>query len=224
VTIFEYRFKGQHDTIIVVTKATRSVFQNIRGSKAQRGHPVTSWGHPHSAIRAVDMRMLLLMLPFITHDLLDGELDDAVDDAGVALEDPSLAIIAVLLALLKWYHLYRRFGHSVSDLLRLDRLGKAFINLCKATFQFKNLIGLGILCCDKMHYIIHCCLEVMRWGSTINSNGEAGENAHKDNIKRPGKNTNQGPGADGSMMRHAQTKEALKLAGQAIDGTYYNAI
>ena len=56
------------------------------------------------------MRRVLLVLPFILHDLLRPEVEaynarNAVADHVV---DPSPEIIQIVLTFLSWYHLYRR--------------------------------------------------------------------------------------------------------------------
>jgi len=75
------------------------------------------------------------------------------------------------------------------------------------------------LCCEKIHSMVHCASEIMRWGSLINCSGEAAEEAHKINVKGPGTNTNHHEGEGGTFMTHAQRKETARLLGTAIQGS-----
>ena len=67
-------------------------------------------GKPNPKARASDMRHILLVLPFLLHDLLRPEVEaynarNAIADHVV---DPSPEIIQIVLTFLSWYHLYRR--------------------------------------------------------------------------------------------------------------------
>ena len=105
-----------------------------------------------------------------------------------------------------------------SDLLRLDALAKRFVSMCASLFPFKKCGDLLYLCCEKIHSMLHCSSEIMRWGSLINSSGEAAETAHKINVKGPGSNVNQRDSAPGQLMNHARRKETARMLGSAIQG------
>ena len=61
-------------------------------------------------VRAADVRHILLVLPFLLHDLMAGEVADhnLKHHRQVPVVDPSLELIKVVLQLLSWYHLFRR--------------------------------------------------------------------------------------------------------------------
>ena len=105
-----------------------------------------------------------------------------------------------------------------SDLLRLDALAKRFVSMCASLFPFKKCGDLLYLCCEKIHSMLHCSSEIMRWGSLINSSGEAAETAHKINVKGPGTNVNQRDSASGTFLNHVRRKETDRVMGSAIQG------
>ena len=63
-----------------------------------------------SKVRAQDMRHLLLVLPFLLHDLLRPEVEayNAQYRDRQPLVDPSSELIEVTQLLLTWYRLFRR--------------------------------------------------------------------------------------------------------------------
>ena len=106
----------------------------------------------------------------------------------------------------------------MSDLLRLDMLGKRFVQMCADVFPFCKAGNLLYLVCEKIHFVLHAATEIMRWGNLINCSGEAPEEAHKINVKGPGANTNH-RGTDGyTMLNHARRKETARILGSAIQG------
>ena len=109
-------------------------------------------------------------------------------------------------------------GMTISALLRLDALAKRFVSMCACLLPFKKYGGLIYLCNEKIHSILHSASEIMRWGSLINSSGEAAETAHKINVKGPGPNVNQRDSSLGTLMTHARRKETARLMGSAIQG------
>ena len=106
----------------------------------------------------------------------------------------------------------------MSSLLRLDALAKKFVSMCASLLPFKKNRNNLYLCCEKIHSMVHCASEIMRWGSLINCSGEAAETAHKINVKRPGSNVNQRDSALGTLMAHARRKETARLMGSAVQG------
>ena len=109
---------------------------------------------------------------------------------------------------------------GMADLRRLEALAKTFVSMCARLLPFKKGRGGGLLylCCEKIHSMLHCASEIMRWGCLINSSGEAAETSHKVNVKKPGANTNNHEGAGGTLMNHARRKETARLLGTAIQG------
>ena len=83
--------------------------------------PVTPWcagvfehildnSKPPCKVRASDMRHILLVLPFLLHDLVRPEVEEynRLNPAEEPLVDPSSDCIDVTLLLLTWYRLFRR--------------------------------------------------------------------------------------------------------------------
>ena len=68
-------------------------------------------GAPIGRITGMDMRHLLLLLPFLLFDLLDDEISSHNSKHGSHLSGPARVLISVVLALLEWYHLYRQAEH-----------------------------------------------------------------------------------------------------------------
>ncbi len=64
-----------------------------------------------------DMRHILLVLPFLVHDLLDDEVREYNDENPFdPTEDPSDECIGIALLFLKWYNLFRRRFPSNDEL------------------------------------------------------------------------------------------------------------
>jgi hypothetical protein len=207
--------KGAHDTLITLSKRTRTAF-------VQLGENVRATPKLHSSIRATDVRHLMLLLPLICHDLFSSEVAQHNAVPGNAyIEDPSSDIVMVCVVFLKWYHLYRsNDGHDTEDLSLLDRLARWFFEMCKTVFPYKNLNDCWIMGTDKVHFMIHAVSEIMKWGSIINCSAEVVELGHKTWVKEQGKNTNQGDSAAKSMMNHSLQKIASMELTQAIKGRY----
>ncbi len=205
--------KGMHDTLISLSKTTRSVFDEL-------GKNVYTTPKPHSSIRATDFRHLLLLLPLICHDLFSSEVaqHNAIPGNNY-VEDPSPKIVMVCIILLKWYHLYRsNDGHDTDDLALLDRLARQFFEMCKEVFPYKNKMGCWIMGTNKVHFMIHAASEIMKWGSIINCSAEVVEEGHKTWVKEQGSNTNQGDSAAKTMMNNSLQKIASMELTQAVKG------
>jgi hypothetical protein len=84
-------FSGLHDTLLPMSSKTRSIFQQLRGSRSgawarpsiKNGVNAASAqasgkfsGSVHGSVTGVDMHHLLLLLPFLLFDLLDDEIHD----------------------------------------------------------------------------------------------------------------------------------------------------
>ncbi len=96
--IFSFRLRGKHDVLVPVTPYLASIFQHLRKNK--RLPP---------RVRAVDMRHILLLLPF----LMDGLLEDVVHEHNQnyplrPVYDPSKELIEITMVFIRWYMLYRR--------------------------------------------------------------------------------------------------------------------
>ena len=87
-----------HDTLVPVTAWLGNIFDNIRTS-----------GKPNGRVRAVDMRHILLVLPFLLHNLLEEEVEEYNRHHPFdPITDPSDECIGIVLVFIDWYHLYRR--------------------------------------------------------------------------------------------------------------------
>ncbi len=109
-------FLGQHDCLVPVTPYLAGVFQYLR---LNRKIP--------PKVRAIDMRHILLLLPF----LLDGLMADEVLEHNRAHPsnptlDPSNVLIGITMLFIQWYNLYRRrYPPKVEvDIQHLSALGE----------------------------------------------------------------------------------------------------
>ncbi len=91
-------FRGMHDCLVPITAWIGNVFESIRTTDKIPGR-----------VRAVDMRNLLLILPFLLHNLLEEEVEEYnrthIFDPIV---DPSNECIGIVLLFIDWYMLFRR--------------------------------------------------------------------------------------------------------------------
>ena len=106
-------FRGIHDCLVPVTPYLSGLFRHLKCNSK-----------PPTRVRAMDMRHVLLLMPF----LLDGLLTDEVEEYNSAnplgrISDPSPMMVDITVQLLSWYHLYRR-RFPAKDLKDLDALGK----------------------------------------------------------------------------------------------------
>lgn len=123
-------FSGLHDTLLPLSATARSAFQQLRGTRAKKSRkPKTSGagaapnaglrpinGRLHGIINGVDMRHILLLLPFLLFNLLEDEICAHNTRHRSNHSGPASVLISVVLALLEWYHLYRRaekYSYSV---------------------------------------------------------------------------------------------------------------
>jgi hypothetical protein len=78
-------------------------------------------------VRAMDMRHLLLILPFFLEGLLTEEVEEYNRRYPVAqIVDPSPVMVDITIMLLSWYQLYRRKfpAKDEGDIKNLGTLGK----------------------------------------------------------------------------------------------------
>jgi hypothetical protein len=112
----------------------------------------------------VDLRHLLLLLPFLLFDLLDTEIEHYNVQHETELVHPAHQFIKLVSALQEWYHLLRRTGKTMIDLARLEMYGKTFVELCTVVFCMHKCENLFFMCCEKVHSVLHAASEIMRWG------------------------------------------------------------
>ncbi len=204
--------KGIHDTLMHISKRARTSFDEL--SENIRATPKL-----HSYVRCTDVRHLLLLMPLLCHELFRSEIALHNAQYGECVEDPSSLIIGVCIILLKWYHLYRSLeGHDSDDFAELDRLARLFFEKHKEVFPYKNGKGDWIMGTDKVHFMIYCVSELMKWGSISNCNAEVVENTHKTWIKEQGPNTKQGASSNKTMLKNSLGKLASRELTQAMAG------
>ena len=92
-------FREIHDCLVPVTPYLGGIFKHLR-----------SQGRLPPRIRAMDMRHILLILPFLLEGLLTDEIEE--HNAGIRfihhVMDPSSKMVDIIIMLLSWYRLYRR--------------------------------------------------------------------------------------------------------------------
>ena len=87
-----------HDCLVPITAWIGNIFDSIRRTDKIPGR-----------VRAVDMRNLLLVLPFLLHNLLEEEVEE-YNSTHIfdPIVDPSNECIGIVLLFIYWYMLYRR--------------------------------------------------------------------------------------------------------------------
>lgn len=122
--IVSFRLSGRHECLVPVTPWCAGVFEYI-----------LDHGKPPNRVRASDMRHILLVLPFLLHDLVRPEVEEynRLNPAEEPLVDPSSDCIDVTLLLLTWYRLFRRCDppKDEEDINELQELAHWYLNLSK---------------------------------------------------------------------------------------------
>ena len=109
------RFKGIHDCLVPVTPYLAGIFKHLR-----------STGKLPPRVRAMDMRHVLLILPFLLQGLLTEEVEEYNRmNPLVRIVDPSPMMVEITIMLLSWYRLYRhkfpaKDEDDIKDLSSLD--------------------------------------------------------------------------------------------------------
>ena len=87
-----------HDCLVPITARIGNIFDSIRRTDKIPGR-----------VRAVDMRNLLLVLPFLMHNLLEEEVAE-YNSTHIfdPIVDPSNEMIGIVLLFIDWYMLFRR--------------------------------------------------------------------------------------------------------------------
>ena len=122
--IVSFRLSGRHECLVPVTPWCAGVFEYILDNSK-----------PPCKVRASDMRHILLVLPFLLHDLVRPEVEEynRLNPAEEPLVDPSSDCIDVTLLLLTWYRLFRRCDppKDEEDINELQELAHWYLNLSK---------------------------------------------------------------------------------------------
>ncbi len=97
--MYIYSFRGNHDFLVPVTPYLAGVLNYLR---LHRKIP--------PKVRAIDMRHILLLLPFLLDGLLAYEVleHNRLHLLNPAL-DPSSELIGITLIFIQWYNLYSRY-------------------------------------------------------------------------------------------------------------------
>jgi len=91
-------FKGIHDCLVSVAPYLARIFKHFR-----------SKGKLPARVGAMDMRHILLLLPFLLHGLLTEKIEEHNRiNPLVRIVDPSPMMVEITIMLLSWYPLYRR--------------------------------------------------------------------------------------------------------------------
>ena len=95
-------FSGVHDTVLPLANAVRTIFQQLRKRSgiSKRKKPEDEGadeapkinGSPLGRITGVDMRHLLLLLPFLLFELLSDEVSDHNEQNGTAPVRPAILL------------------------------------------------------------------------------------------------------------------------------------
>ena len=105
------KFSGLHETVLPLCGTARSIFQQLRGKRSKRGRDVSSsaniQGRPNGRLTGVDMRHILLLLPFLLFDLHHHEVCEYNRRHDTHHVSPAQKLISWVLVLLEWYRLYR---------------------------------------------------------------------------------------------------------------------
>ena len=131
------RFKGIHDCLVPVTPYLAGIFKHLR-----------STGKLPPRVRAMDMRHVLLILPFLLQGLLTEEVEEYNRmNPLVRIVDPSPMMLEISIMLLSWYRLYRRKfpAKDEDDIKDLSSLGQRSIFLLIKHMQHKIAYFVDIL-------------------------------------------------------------------------------
>ena len=118
---------GVHDTLISLSSTVQRIMNYIIGKSQKKFH---------GKIRAVDMRNVLLVMPFVMQDVLKPEVSrwNTTHSQDDSVQDPSNLLVDILCDLLEWYSNFRRPEHTVETIVDLDMKGRALIEKCVAVF------------------------------------------------------------------------------------------
>ncbi len=124
-----------HDCLVPITAWICNVFDSIRRTD-----------RIPSRVRPVDMRNLLLMLPFLLHNLLEEEVAEYngthIFDPIV---DPSNECIGIVLLFIDWYMLFRRRYPPKEEVDIQDLQSLSLRYLLTVHIKFRLFITLSLL-------------------------------------------------------------------------------
>jgi hypothetical protein len=118
---------GMHDTLISLSESVQLVMDYISGNKDLKFH---------GRIRAVDMRNVLLLMPFVMQDVLLPEVTEwnRKHPESQRVDDPSNQLVDILCDLLEWYQRFRANEHTMESIVDIDERGRVLIQKCMDVF------------------------------------------------------------------------------------------
>ena len=89
-----------------------------------------------SSMEELDMRNVLLVMPFVMQDLLLPEVEgwNSTRPQRERVEDPSNQLVDILCDLLEWCQRFRMPEHTIQSIVDLDERGRVLIQKCKNVF------------------------------------------------------------------------------------------
>ncbi len=114
-------FRGMHDCLVPITSWIGNIFDSLRKTSKLPAR-----------VRGVDMRNLLLLLPFLQHNLLEEEVEDYNrENPFDPIVDPSTECIGIVLLFIDWYLLFRRRfpPKDEVDIQELQVLGMRYLHI-----------------------------------------------------------------------------------------------
>jgi hypothetical protein len=206
-------FSGRHECLMSMTQFVRDTFQHIHKKKAV-----------HGRVRGADLQQLLVISPYVFHNLFQQEVADYNRENHTMLEDPAMKVLPVLNNLLSWYHMYRLRGKDMDEIFEMDRLGNRFVTTCRTTFEGLT-VGTGartkhICASNKMHRIKHAGEQTLKLGDSRNFGAMAEQN-HKLHVKGPQHLTNKADISGPGLLKVFERKDAVRHMLRGWDGNWH---
>ena len=89
----------------------------------------------HSRIRAVDLRHIMLLMPFIIQDLFVNEVQKwNTKHPGNQVRDPSNELVDILCEYIEWYQCFRQREHTTESIVELKQRGMTLVRKCDEVF------------------------------------------------------------------------------------------
>jgi hypothetical protein len=110
-----------HDCLVPITSWIGNIFDSLRKTSKLP-----------TRVRGVDMRNLLLLLPFLLHNHLEEEVEDYNrENPFDPIVDPSYECIGIVLLFIDWYLLFRRRfpPKDEVDIKELQVLGMRYLHI-----------------------------------------------------------------------------------------------
>jgi hypothetical protein len=180
-------------------------------------------GEAHCTVRGCDMQLLLLVLPFVLHNLFQEEVADwnRKHPAAAPKIDPTTAIIPVVTELLDFYQLLRTKGKDLVEIAAMDKLGINIVNLSRETFKDFTVGKAGkekhISSSEKMHRMVHCATQAAAVGDLVNVEVMA-EIVHRWAVRGPQHLVSRSDATGSGLLKVAERKEGARMLMEAHSG------